>query len=43
METKVITTANTAVPTVSAIVSSGATTVFADINPQDYLNRCKQN
>lgn len=34
---EVITVANTAVPTVSAIVSTGATPVFVDINPETYL------
>jgi len=34
---EVITVANTAVPTVSAIVSSGATPVFVDIDPETYL------
>jgi len=34
---EVITTSNTAVPTVSAIVSSGAKPIFVDINPDDYL------
>ncbi|RJO60630.1 DegT/DnrJ/EryC1/StrS family aminotransferase [candidate division WS5 bacterium] len=34
---EVITVANTAVPTVSAIVSAGATPVFVDINPDTYL------
>lgn len=34
---EVITVANTAVPTVSAIVSTGATPVFVDINPDTYL------
>ena len=36
-EDEVITVANTAVPTVSAIVSAGATPVFVDIDPQTYL------
>jgi aminotransferase EvaB len=34
---EVITVANTAVPTVSAIVSAGATPVFVDIDPDTYL------
>jgi aminotransferase EvaB len=34
---EVITVANTAVPTVSAIVSSGAKPVFIDINEKDFL------
>ena len=34
---EVITVANTAVPTVSAIVSTGATPVFVDINPETFL------
>lgn len=34
---EVITVANTAVPTVSAIVSSGATPKFVDIDPETYL------
>jgi aminotransferase EvaB len=34
---EVITVANTAVPTVSAIVSTGATPVFIDIDPESYL------
>jgi aminotransferase EvaB len=34
---EVITVANTAVPTVSAIVSTGATPRFVDIDPQTYL------
>jgi aminotransferase EvaB len=34
---EVITVANTAVPTVSAIVSTGATPVFVDIDPDTYL------
>lgn len=34
---EVITVANTAVPTVSAIVSAGATPVFCDIDPNTYL------
>jgi len=34
---EVITTSNTAVPTVSAIVSCNAKPVFVDINEQDYL------
>jgi aminotransferase EvaB len=34
---EVITVSNTAVPTVSAIVSSGAKPVFVDINKNDYL------
>lgn len=34
---EVITVANTAVPTVSAIVSAGATPVFVDIDPETYL------
>lgn len=35
--TEVITVPNTAVPTVSAIVTAGATPVFVDINRADYL------
>lgn len=34
---EVITVANTAVPTVSAIVAAGATPVFVDIDPASYL------
>ncbi len=34
---EVITVANTAVPTVSAIATTGATPVFVDINPETYL------
>lgn len=34
---EVITVANTAIPTVSAIVTVGATPVFVDINPETYL------
>lgn len=34
---EVITVANTAIPTVSAIVTTGATPVFVDINPETYL------
>lgn len=34
---EVITVSNTAIPTVSAIVTTGATPVFVDINPQTYL------
>ena len=34
---EVITVPNTAIPTVSAIVSTGATPVFVDINPKTYL------
>ena len=34
---EVITVANTAIPTVSAIVTAGATPVFVDINPETYL------
>lgn len=34
---EVITVSNTAIPTVSAIVSTGATPVFVDINPETYL------
>lgn len=34
---EVITVANTAVPTVSAIVATGATPVFIDIDPETYL------
>ena len=34
---EVITVSNTAIPTVSAIVQSGATPVFVDINEKDYL------
>lgn len=34
---EVITVSNTAIPTVSAIVTAGATPVFVDINPDTYL------
>lgn len=34
---EVITVANTAIPTVSAIVTAGATPVFVDIDPETYL------
>ena len=34
---EVITVSNTAIPTVSAIVTTGATPVFTDINPHTYL------
>ena len=34
---EVITVSNTAIPTVSAIVSAGANPVFVDINPETYL------
>lgn len=34
---EVITVANTAIPTVSAIVTTGATPVFVDIDPETYL------
>lgn len=34
---EVITVSNTAIPTVSAIVSTGAKPVFVDINPETYL------
>jgi aminotransferase EvaB len=34
---EVITVSNTAVPTVSAVVSAGATPVFVDIDPRTYL------
>lgn len=34
---EVITVSNTAIPTVSAIVATGATPVFIDINPETYL------
>ena len=34
---EVITVSNTAVPTVSAIISSDAKPVFVDINENDYL------
>ena len=34
---EVITVSNTAIPTVSAIVTAGATPVFVDINPHTYL------
>ncbi len=34
---EVITVSNTAIPTVSAIVTVGATPVFVDINPETYL------
>ncbi len=40
---EVITTSNTAVPTVSAIVSCNAKPVFVDINEQDYLIDVKKN
>ena len=33
---EVITVSNTAVPTISAIVSSGAKPVFVDINEDDF-------
>ncbi|RKE04336.1 DegT/DnrJ/EryC1/StrS family aminotransferase [Marinifilum flexuosum] len=36
-DSEVITVANTAVPTVSAIVSTGATPIFVDIDPQSLL------
>jgi aminotransferase EvaB len=39
---EIITTSNTAVPTVSAIVSSGAKPVFVDINEHDYLIDCEK-
>jgi dTDP-3-amino-2,3,6-trideoxy-4-keto-D-glucose/dTDP-3-amino-3,4,6-trideoxy-alpha-D-glucose/dTDP-2,6-dideoxy-D-kanosamine transaminase len=39
---EIITTSNTAVPTVSAIVSSGAKPVFVDINECDYLINCEK-
>ena len=39
---EVITVSNTAVPTVSAIVSSGATPVFAEIEPDTYLMDVQQ-
>ncbi len=39
---EIITTSNTAVPTVSAIVSSDAKPVFVDINDCDYLIDCKK-
>jgi aminotransferase EvaB len=34
---EVITVSNTAIPTVSAIVTTGATPVFVDVDPQTYL------
>ena len=34
---EVITVSNTAIPTVSAIVTAGAIPVFVDINPETYL------
>lgn len=34
---EVITVANTAIPTVSAIVAAGATPVFVDVDPETYL------
>ena len=34
---EIITVSNTAIPTVSAIVTAGATPVFVDINPETYL------
>ncbi len=34
---EVVTTSNTAIPTVSAIVTAGATPVFVDIDPDTYL------
>ncbi|GHV12758.1 hypothetical protein FACS189491_06380 [Spirochaetia bacterium] len=34
---EVITVSNTAIPTVSAIVTTGATPVFVDIDPQTYV------
>ena len=34
---EVITVSNTAIPTVSAIVTAGATPVFVDVNPETYL------
>jgi aminotransferase EvaB len=37
---EVITVSNTAVPTVSAIVSTGARPVFVDIEPETYLMDC---
>jgi len=39
---EVITVANTAIPTVSAIVTAGATPVFVDINPSTYLMDVRQ-
>jgi aminotransferase EvaB len=39
---EVITVANTAVPTVAAIVSTGATPVFVDIDPKTYLMDVEQ-
>ena len=39
---EVITTSNTAVPTVSAIVSCNAKPVFVDINEKDYLIDCSK-
>ncbi len=43
---EIITTANTAIPTVSAIVSSGARPVFVDINEENFLidtNKIEKN
>lgn len=39
---EVITVSNTAIPTVSAIVTVGATPVFVDINPRTYLMNTNQ-
>lgn len=39
---EVITVPNTAIPTVSAIVTAGATPVFVDINPRTYLMNVAQ-
>jgi aminotransferase EvaB len=39
---EVITVSNTAIPTVSAIVTTGATPVFVDIDPKTYLMNVKQ-
>ena len=39
---EVITVANTAVPTVSAITATGAKAVFADVDPRSYLIDCDQ-
>ena len=41
-EDEVITVSNTAIPTVSAIVSTGATPVFVDINEDTYLMNVSQ-
>lgn len=39
---EVITVSNTAIPTVSAIVTTGATPVFVDIHPETYLMNIEQ-